>query len=131
MVSYSKHMQQFLRHIFRMRFVKQIREHAISHMKYPSLGWDIISLWTSICSRPNNSLLPFSMSSKWDLGHFIYEIKFINSIWFKIIQIKNSSLYYLFIFDSQKWPSWQCQRYVTITYSFLVLINMKNNFIEW
>ena len=38
----------------------------------------------------------FFISNKWDLGHFIHEIRFTSSIWFKIIQAKNSSLYYLF-----------------------------------
>ena len=63
--------------------MKQIKKHSISHMGCPSLGQDLISLRTSICTRPNNSLKPFLMSSKWDLSHFIYEIRFISSIWFK------------------------------------------------
>ena len=53
-------------------------------MKYLSLDQNIINLRVSICSRSNNLLASFPMSSKWDLDHFIQETRFISFVGYKI-----------------------------------------------
>ena len=70
------------------RSVKHIKDHTISHIECSSLAYVIISVQTTICTRPNSFLTLSPCRINEDLGHFTHKIRLTSSIRFKNIQIK-------------------------------------------